>query len=408
MKDLIIIGAGASGLIAAISAAATDPCLQVTVLEALDKPGKKILATGNGRCNLTNRDISPAHYHTSDPKLLAPLLAQMPAQLVLDLFDTFHMPTDTEDMGRVYPHSRQASTVRDTLLRAVRRFGGRINILTEHKAETLTRNRGRWRILCGNGASIEGEGVILSAGGAAAPKQGTDGSGLSLAQALGHEIAPIYPCLTAFRSGSPLCKGLKGVRGHGRLKLEINGKILAVEDGEIQFTDYGISGIPAFQLSCRLKPDCGKAVLTADLLPGYSEDAVREMLDIYRYYPNDPIIDALPGVTHPKLMQAALKELNIPMLRPAREVSLAQCRALARVLKGMVFPVTGVQSWDQAQVTGGGVRLTEIDEHFRSRRARKLWLCGEMLDVTGDCGGYNLHWAWCSGMVAGQSAGECQ
>ena len=406
MKEIIVIGAGASGLMAAITAVSSSPEVRVTVLEGLDKAGKKILATGNGRCNLTNRDISPAHYHTSTPEVLSPMLERMPAQFALQLFEALHLPMDTEEMGRVYPHSRQASSVRESLLRAARRFGRRLQIHTQHRVTDLKRTKAGFQAVCENGSRFEGDAVILSAGGCAAPKQGSNGSGLELARRLGHRTAPAYPCLTAFRCDSPLCKGLKGVRGHGRLELQLDGRTAAVEDGEIQFTDYGISGIPAFQLSCHCTPGCGPAQLLADLLPDHTEGAVCSLLESYRLFPQEPIIDALPGVVHTKLMQAALKQAGIPMLRAAGEVSLGQCRKLAHVLKHLPFPVTGVQDWDQAQVTGGGVLLTEIDEDFASLRVPGLYLCGEVLDVVGDCGGYNLHWAWCSGSFAGAAAAQ--
>ena len=189
MREIIVIGGGAAGMAAAITIASKCKKVRVTVLEGLDKAGKKILATGNGRCNLTNTDLSPAHYHSSSPKELEQFLKQMPTEQTLQFFKFFSMLCDTEEMGRVYPHSRQASTVRDTLLRAMRNTN--IRMLTEHRVTTVRQNKGRYIIDCENATHFQADALVLAAGGKAAPKQGTDGYGFELARQLGHTISPL-------------------------------------------------------------------------------------------------------------------------------------------------------------------------------------------------------------------------
>lgn len=403
MKRIIVVGGGASGIAAAISAAAPlagNPKLEVLLLEGLDKVGKKILATGNGRCNLTNSQISSEHYFSSAPKAMKEFLKNMPTEQTLTLFCNFHMLTAEEDKGRIYPHTRMAATVRDVLLRGLDTQG--VVVKTEHKVTSITPDKGGYTVRCSNGAQFFGNAVILSAGGKAAPKQGTNGEGFALAEQLGHTIAPIYPCLTAFRSDAKYCKGLKGVRAHGDVTIKLNGREWAKESGEIQFTDYGISGIPAFQLSCHMRPGRNNAELVIDLIPFMDDDDLVRILREARFYENQPLIDALPqGLVHPKLLSCAFDAAKIPKNLLVKKASHQQYIHLAYALKHLSFPVTGVQGWDQAQVTGGGVNLEELNHDFSSKLHPGLYLTGEVLDVVGECGGYNLHWAWASGVRAG-------
>lgn len=404
MKKIVVIGGGASGIAAAI--AASTPSFvkdrpEVILLEGLDKVGKKILATGNGRCNLTNSQISTDHYYSSSPKAMAQFLKDMPTEQALTLFRSYHMLTAEEDMGRIYPHTRMASTVRDVLLGALEQSG--VTVKTEHKVTSVApKKKGGFQVCCENGADFHADTVILSAGGQAAPKQGTNGDGFKLAKQLGHTIVPIYPCLTAFRSDAKYCKGLKGVRAHGELKLSLNGSVWAKEAGEIQFTDYGISGIPAFQLSCHMKPGRDRAALSVDLVPFLDLDQLIRLLREARFKEDRPFIDALPiGLIHPKLLSCAFEVAKIPKSTLTKHVTYQQYSNLAKAIKDLPFPVSGVQGWEQAQVTGGGVSLDEINQDFSSKLHPGLYLTGEVLDVVGECGGYNLHWAWASGVRAG-------
>ena len=402
MKRIIVVGGGASGIAAAISA--TAPLLQseleILLLEGLDKVGKKILATGNGRCNLTNSEISAEHYYSSSPRAMKEFLKNMDTEQSLSLFRAFHMLTAEEDQGRIYPHTRMASTVRDVLVRGLE--SRQVVVRTEHKVISIVPQKGGYIVRCDNGAEFFGNAVILAAGGKAAPKQGTDGDGFTLAASLGHTIKPIYPCLTAFRSGARYCKGLKGVRAHGEVTLKLNGRVWAKESGEIQFTDYGISGIPAFQLSCHMRPGRDRAELAVDLIPFLGVDDLVRLLQEARFYPNQPLMDALPlGLVHPKLLSCAFEAANIAKQHLVKNTTMNQYITLAKALKELPFPVSGMQGWDQAQVTGGGVCLDEVNTDLSSKLHPGLYFTGEVLDVVGECGGYNLHWAWSTGVRAG-------
>lgn len=405
MKNIVIVGGGASGISAALSAARRAPKdTRITLLEGLDRVGKKILATGNGRCNLTNEEITPEHYHSGRPELLAPLLAEMPPQRTLEFFRSLGLYCSAEEMGRVYPHARQASAVLDTLTLALE--GAGIQTVCSAKIKHIARKGGAFLLTAQDGRTVRADALILAAGGRAAPAQGTDGSGLTLARQMGLECTPVYPCLVALKCGGGAAKGLKGIRSRGQVRLLRRGKTAGVESGEIQFTDYGLSGIPVFQLSCLLGPDPAGAELAVDLLPEWDQAELARWISAQaRRYPSAPLERFLPGLVHKRLLFAVMKSVGIsPLSRPASSLSPRETAALAGALKDWRFPVEGPLSWEQAQVTGGGVSLAELDGRFGARRCPGLFLCGELLDVAGDCGGYNLHWAWCSGLTAGAAA----
>lgn len=403
---ILILGGGAAGLAAALSAAQANPDASITVLEGLDRIGKKLLATGNGRCNLGNEFISPEHYHTQSPERLEQLLAPMDTARTLDFFESIGLYCTTEDMGRIYPYSKQAVMVLDVLRLALQRQG--IRIVCGCKVTEITRRKNTFVVTSSDGQTFHADRVILTTGGKAAPKQGTDGSGYPLVRSLGHRCTQCYPCLVPLQCKSNVLKGLKGIRVTCRTTLTVDRKKAAEELGELQFTDYGLSGIPALQLSCHLAPlsDGANCAVRIDLFPDWSYDDLRTRIQQrIRTYPQEPLETAFLGLINKRIFYAVLKTCAIePLSRTADTLSKKELDRLLSALKGWPFPVTGTLSWDHAQVTGGGVPLTEIDDSFASKRCPGLYLAGEILDVAGDCGGYNLHWAWCSGMTAGTAA----
>ena len=400
MKELFIIGGGAAGMAAAISAARTAPELSVTVLEAQDRPGRKLLATGNGRCNLTNEDIQPRYYHSQSRKRLAALLSNMGPEQSLDFFQTLGLYCTPDEAGRVYPACRQAAMVRELLELGLCR--SRVKLVTNCRVRSITAQKKCLTVTGEDGTVFRAGAVILAAGGAAAPKQGGGSSGYGLAQSLGHSLAPLRPCLVPLTCKGRFFKALKGVRVLCKASLYRNGKRCAVEEGEIQFTDYGLSGIPALQVSCN---ELQEAEVRLDLLPAWNAETLRQEIDRRcRAFSAEPVEDALLGLIHRRIQYALLKEWSIDPALSAGRLSSQQRRRLAESLKDWRIPVTGTLGWDQAQVTAGGVLLDEVEEDFSSIFEPRLFLAGELLDATGLCGGYNLHWAWCSGQAAGAAA----
>ncbi len=401
MKDIIIIGAGAAGLAAAVTAADTAPEADILLVEALEKVGKKILATGNGKCNLTNAGIALSDYHTRSPETLGRLLEQMPTQRTLAFFSALGLACMEDSAGRVYPYARQASMVLDVLRLAVELRKG-IEVRCGCRVEGIRSTEKGFQLTSETGERLCARRVILTTGGRAAPKQGSDGTGYALAQSLGHSCTPLAPALVPLKCRGKWFKTLKGLRVLCTAQLYQGKKCLGSQQGEVQFTDYGLSGIPIFQLSCLLTAENEIAL---DLVPEYALDRLREdFLLRQRRSPGESVEDSLLGLLPKRLQFVLLREAGIDPALPVGQLSRRELERLASLYKHWRIPVWETQGWQQAQVTLGGVPLGEIGADFASKKCAGLYLAGEILDVTGACGGYNLHWAWCSGMEAGRAA----
>ena len=403
-RDVLIIGGGASGLAAALAAAEVLGGQRVAVLERLDRVGKKLLATGNGRCNLTNRNAAPEHYHTAHPGRLARMLERVPPEAALDFFAGLGLLCDTQPDGRVYPYCYQASMVLDVLRAALERAG--VSAVCGQTAARFCRDGGGLAVETQEGNRYRAARVILAAGGGAAPQFGTDGAGYALARGGGHSVRTPYPCLVPLRCAA-FPAGLKGLRANGVLTLLDAGRPLRAARGEIQFAEYGLSGIPAMQLSCLL-PQARQPQAAVDLLPQLSIEEVRGMLEARCQSSAFPTLETLLlGLVGKRLGYTAMKACGLqPLSRASAGLSPAERGALAETLKNWRFAVTGTLPWAQAQATGGGVPLCEVDENGASRKCPGLYLVGEVLDAVGECGGFNLQWAWATGIAAGRAAGQ--
>ncbi|MEY8359335.1 aminoacetone oxidase family FAD-binding enzyme [Anaerotruncus colihominis] len=399
--DVAIAGGGASGLAAAVTAAAAGA--RVLLLERMDRVGKKILATGNGRCNLTNLEISARHYHTSDRAVLTEMLAQMPAQKTISFFEELGLLCSAPEDGKIYPYCFQASMALDCLLAAIRRRCVR-TALKFDVAAVEPRGQG-FAVTAADGRCVTARCAILAGGGLAAPKLGGTGGLYQAARDLGHTVTQLYPCLVPLKCKNAFTGGLKGIRVRARGILTCAGRRLGEQTGEWLFTDYGLSGIPALQLSCLLWKPAAPYRLEIDLFPDWETQRLAAFLDARRST-CETLEEWLLGTVPKRVGYAVMKSVGLaPLSRPVAGVDAEQIAALVRALKGWTFEVTGPLSWEQAQTTGGGVPLSEIDpETCMSRRRRGLFLTGELLDAAGDCGGYNLHWAWNTGIAAGQAA----
>ena len=407
MKHILVIGGGAAGLAAAITAARENSAARITVLERMDRVGKKILATGNGRCNLTNMGASFAHFYSNDKGALKAALEGMTPQNVLDFFDALGLLCQEEDEGRVYPYCKQASMVLDVLLQALERLN--IAVQCGCAVTEISRNKSKYTVKTADGQTLTADAVILTCGGKAASKLGSDGSGYALAKALGHSCTALYPALVAFQCDMNGLGGLKGIRAQAGLTLLAGDYVLGKEVGEVQFTEYGLSGIPAMQLSGRLSRlrKGEKCTALVDLFPNLEHEALFRSLKA-RQKTQETLENLLLGTVHKRLAYAVLKSAGLqPLSRTSASLTNGELHRLADTLKAWRFPVTGTQGWENAQVTGGGIPLGEVEAlTMQSRMQPGLYLAGELLDVAGDCGGFNLHWAWCSGIRAGKAAAK--
>ena len=405
MKEILIVGGGAAGIAAALSAAQSDARAHVTVLEGLDRVGKKILATGNGRCNLSNRSILPEHYFTARPDLLCPLLENMPTAATEDFFRRQGLLCCADEAGRLYPYGRQAAMVLDVLRLALERSG--VEIVCGCKVTGIVPSKHGFTVQTEEHGKFYGDAVILTTGGKAAPSQGVTGVGYALAKSVGHSCTALYPALVALKCRHSALKGLKGIRVQCAAALLRGGKEIARQSGEVQLTDYGLSGIPIMQLSCALGQLKNKEnmEISLDFFPEWEQSALEALLlDRVKERGAETIETLFLGLLQKRLLYALMKDAGLsPLSRTGKTLSTREVQNLCAVLKDWRVPVEGPLSWEHAQVTGGGVALDEIDGHFASRCQKGLYLAGEVLDVTGTCGGYNLHWAWCSGMEAGRA-----
>lgn len=398
--NIAIIGAGASGMAAAIAAAASG-ANQILLFERQARVGRKLLATGNGRCNLTNRQAHPGHYHGSNPDFVRPALEAYPVDSVLDFFQTLGLYTVTEDSGRVYPWSDQANSVVDVLRFALVRRN--IRLLTGTEISSVKKTAAGFRLKDQNGQSYEAERLIVACGGAAGTKLGGGLSGYQLLRSLGHHCTKLLPSLVQLKTEPELVRSLKGVRATAALKLTVRDAVIATAYGEVQFTDYGVSGPAVFDLS-RAATAAEDAVLHLDLLPGYREEDLLSALCIrISRFPNLTAEDLLTGMLHNRLGRMLVKSCGVALSTPLTSLNWQELNAVTAACRELPLKVLGNMGMEGAQVTAGGVVTQEFDpKTLQSRMVPGLYACGEVLDVDGDCGGFNLQWAWSSGLLAGQ------
>lgn len=393
--DILIIGGGASGLAAAIEAARTAPDKTVTVLEHLPKTGKKILATGNGRCNLGNLNAASHKYTNADFAL--PVIEKFGVESLVDFFESMGLYTRADSEGRLYPMSNSAVSVLDALRFECEKLG--VKIICEEKAIQIKKADGGFKV----NDNITANRVIIATGGKSAPSQGSDGSGYPLLKSLGHTLTQLSPSLVQIKTDTASIKSLKGVRAKARLTLSSSG----CSEGEILFTDYGVSGIAAMDLSRFIEQD-KKAELSLDLLPDFTQEQAKEIIiRIARHNPAIPADGMLGGIIHKAIGTAAIKIALGYLPKTAGEIKPKQAAIIAAILKDFRLKVTGTKSYNDAQVTRGGADVNEFDNStMMSKKVNNLYACGEVLDVDGACGGFNLAWAFASGRLAGKSAAQ--
>lgn len=398
--DVLVLGGGASGLAAA--AALGKRGARVLVIERNARVGKKLLATGNGRCNLSNADMRGDAYGDA-AAFVSRLYEVVPDDSVFGFWRSLGLMTTEED-GRIYPRTMQAASALDVLRAACERTG--VEFATEREVTRLSPSRhGGWTVTAADGSVFSAPAVIAAMGGSAAPQMGTDGSGARLLSGLGHTVTPLYPALVQLRCDHPALRSLKGVRVRAAVSLTIDSQETAREEGELLFADYGVSGVCVFQLSRYASPALAQrrdVRLSVDLLPELKTGEETAWLDARLSALSDASAQALFTGVLPRLVaQCVVRQAQIPADMPAGALTAHQRRALLSTLRGFPFRVTGTQGFAQAQVTRGGVLLGEIDPRtMASRLFDGLYVVGELLDVDGPCGGYNLHFAVASALAA--------
>ena len=403
--DCIIVGGGAAGLAASVFLTRMAPGYRVLVLEKNPRVGKKLLATGNGTCNLTNRDAAPDRYHGA-PALAEAVLGAFSVDRTLDFFTAIGVDCVTRPDGKVYPCSEQAGAVLDALRLTAEASG--VEIICDKKVDRLQPERQGWSVYVG-GERFSASRVLVTVGGAAAPALGGSADGYRLLTDLGCVKTPLFPSIVQLRTATDYVRAVKGIRVDATVGLVLDGKELAAQTGEVLFTDYGLSGPAVMQIS-RAAADWerrkkGALCARLDLLPQWSAEALTARIKERRQLPGRTLEELLTGLLHKRVGQTVLRVAEVlPLTRPADSLTDEECARVAATIKHWRLPVTGTQGFGGAQVTAGGIDAARVDAHTMAIKGLPgLYAAGEVLDVDGDCGGFNLQFAWSSAYVAARA-----
>lgn len=416
--ELFIIGGGAAGLMAAVTA--RDQGIDTAIIESNDRLGKKIITTGNGRCNISNEStakgtdeaVALSHkYHSNQAGFPLHVLQQFGIRQTIDFFTSLGLPLVSLEDGRMYPMSLQAASVPGVFKLALE--DRNVPVYFKNKVLDITVSSGhpRFTIKCQTETEEQveytSEYLFLCAGGLTAPKTGTDGSGYTLVQRLGHTMIHPVPGIVQLKLDYPYLKELSGIKFEGLAHVIVNNEVIRSEYGEILFTDYGISGPPILQLSRKAAYNLGRGesvTLSVDLMPDRTEEEVIDFLETHwGIFGHRTVADSLIGIISKKLIPVLLKEAGIDQQLHLLcwDLSWKTKKIFYRILKRWEFKVTDTNSFTNAQTTAGGIDTTELIEGtLESKLVPGLYLAGEVMDVDGDCGGYNLQWAWSSGYAA--------
>lgn len=397
-----IIGGGASGMAAAL-AAAENKENRIILVERQARLGRKLQATGNGRCNLTNLHAAEGGYHGDDVGFSKYAVAQFPPEKALDWFRGMGLFTVAEASGRVYPYSDQANSVVDVLRFALEQPN--ISVKTGVEIEKVKRTADGFR-LEGSGESIDCDRLIIACGGLAGIKLGGGMAGYKFLRSLGHHCTKLRPNLVQLKTSWGGVTGLKGVRANCKASIFCDDALHSESTGELQFTEYGLSGPVIFEISRDVCHGKGNWYCRLDFLPEIEEEAIASEL-LRRRKTNLPAFELLTGILHNRLGRVLTQAAGIGAQKAISELSTRELKEAASKVKAFDVPLTEPMGMDSAQVTAGGIVTDEFDNTtMESRLVPGLYACGEVLDVDGDCGGYNLQWAWSSGRLAGLSAGR--
>ncbi len=401
---IAVIGAGASGMMAAVTAAKYEA--EVTLFEKNERVGKKILATGNGKCNLGNTEFSMDQYYCEDKEKLRKMFG------IFSVWDAITFFEDTglmvkEKNGYLYPYSEQASSVLDVLRMELDR--AEVKLMTEAEIVCADKNaEGMFIIKDTKGNSCLFDKVIIACGSPAGLKKGEGMTGYKLAEEFGHQVKDVAAGLVQLKSDETFIKGLSGVRCQAKVTLLINGLKADDEEGELQFTDYGISGIPVFQMSRQvsyaLKEGKDVSVLV-DFYPDQPDNALSGMSRLrYKGQSHKTLENYFTGTLNKKINMVMIKQAGLKPDMPAGKAGYEKIWEITRKCKEFPVHISGVNSMENAQVCAGGVSFEQVNTELESEIVNGLYFAGEIVDVDGKCGGYNLQWAWSSGYIAGRNA----
>lgn len=376
--DVTIIGGGASGLACAVQLNKSGKNLKLCLLDAGDRLGKKLAATGNGQGNISNLDMTVKHFHGGNTALVEEIACGNPyegAQLFSCLFSA-------DERGRVYPAGRQASALVDDLMNSVKNPS--IDIFTGERVDKIKKTKDGFEVCRSGGAVIKTRLIALCVGGKAQKQFKTDGSSYGLATSFGHTLTPLYPSLVQLKTETVHIKTLKGIRVDCKISAFCGEKLLNTSRGDIIFTDYGVSGNAVFSISSCIADKQG-VMLSLEFLPDFSIEEIENSITLRKKAGYEKS-ELLSGTLHNQVGRAVVKRAGTD-----------NASAIVKILKNFTLPVLGALGFDYAQVTKGGINMNEVTDELESKLVKNLFFAGEVLDVDGDCGGYNLQWAFTSG-----------
>lgn len=400
--DIAVIGGGAAGFLAAI--AAKREGAEVIILERKDRALKKVLATGNGRCNYTNINADISNYYGENIEFSRNALEKFTVEDTIDFFEKIGIVHNIEEKGKVYPYSGQASSVVDAIRFEAERL--KIPVYNNFDVIKIVNKNSLFKIYSMDNNSVTAKKVIIAAGGQASPELGSNGSGYKLAESLGHKITKLRPALVQLKTEKEPIKGLQGIKVNAEVSVYNKNEKLNSYNGELLFTDYGISGSVIFNLSY-LTALYNNLIFSVDLIPEHNIETVERILIKRRENLKHLTMENFfNGMLNKKLGQLLAKRSGIVKLSlPVKDLTDNQITKIALLIKKYDIKVIETTGFKNAQVTAGGVYTIEVnDETMESKKVKGIYFAGEILDVFGDCGGYNLQWAWASGYLAGKSA----
>ena len=403
--DVIIIGGGASGM----AAAATIKNKRVCLIEGSKKLGKKLSATGNGRCNLTNENLDISKYH-GDTSVLLPYFASFSLERIISFFNSIGIITKADEENRVYPLNLQAQAVNEALFRALE--NNNTDVFLESTVISAEKRKEGFLVKTSDNRELISKNLIFASGGLASPKLSCKNESYAILKSLGHTVSFLSPSIVHFTSKDKFLNKLSGVRAKAKVTLKVGDRKIREEKGEVQFADKSLSGICVMQLStlCHSLVNAEykfkeKAFIELDLLPDYSfPEALTVLKNLIKTVKNLKVKNLLSGILNLKLANEIINKSNLNPELDANNLKECEIKAVLSLIKSLKISVEGLKGFEDAQVTSGGVLLKEIDlNSMESKRVKDLYLTGELLNIHGDCGGYNLHFAFLSGIIAAEA-----
>ncbi len=404
--DVVIVGGGAAGMCAAINIKMRDRSISVVILEQLSRVGKKLITTGNGRCNISNLNINLDRYHGEDVRFAEYALENYDNHFAADFFSEIGVVFTYDETGRGYPYSLQASSVVDSLRFALDEYG--VDTFVDTAVLSYSKKENFFNVKTTNGDFVCESLVVATGLYSGGSKLGSNGSMLKILKNAGYKAVKTTPAIVQLKTETDIVKSLKGMKVNADVNLSINGTAVRGDFGEVLFCDYGLSGPPIMQLSRDVERQSGEKIISLDLMWEYGFAQVCDILSFRATALRNRNLDEyLTGMLNKRVGQAVIKMCGLKLSDSVASLKTADIKQIASVIKGMKFNVTGTTGFENSQVTAGGLDTTQFSpKTMESKRERGLYCIGEILDIDGDCGGFNLQWAWSSAFCASNAICE--